>query len=407
MPIYFNNEGDLTETQYRNKCTAAMKWIDTPENKRDTSFDKLNDPGAGDSKGATSWILKTVIKRKDYVFNYVFKISKKKSEYKKSNEKLVNHLKTLFEYASTLGNAILVPYFAKIHDNGGYRTKATEGRLCLVYELCSTITDNQNDNKGKIENNCVLFDKQKRLFNVIKQLHMVQGVDGVNSFVGFDIKADNLLNCSRQDDEDGFLFQLNDYENCISDLYYDEESPDISANFNVMWKGWEDDNGETVNGLTVKRNFDKYKYYYMALDYIAFFSMITNFKFQIGNYINDNQIEEVKTQIDNLKNAKAKKSINRLKAIEEKYDSDEDYTNKDKEKVKDLKENIKSYKRLKRLKVCHVNILQHLLELMKDPMYVENILNMDFDNLIDGVFRDARTYNRIRSHLLDNLKLRF
>ena len=163
-----------------------------------------------------------------------------------------------------------------------------------------------------------------------------------------------------------------------------------------MWKGWEDDNGETVNGTTVIENFDKYKYYYMALDYIAFFSMITNFDFNTGtgNYINDNQRERLAEKIDNIMKVvpTAKRTLKKVEKLEEdieKIENDKSITKKErKKKIQQLEDKmfplldkIDEYERLNQLDSCHVDILQHLLDLMDNPMYVKEILNMKFEDL--------------------------
>ncbi len=257
----------LYETNMEASITAALRWIQDYEAKRtpSTAFVGISVP-RGIGKGATSYVLQL-----NGGASYILKISEPKQIYKDNRFK--RHLQRLFAVVEAMDDkeAILSPIFATLRG----------ARLCLVYVPCKTVK------RKEVAVTCEQRDTgiARKLFRAVQHLHQ-------NGFVGFDIKADNLLSCAGS-------YGLTDYENCIGTRWH-KQSPDISANFNLTWK---DGNGNAVYKAMVKSDYDRYKVYYMALDYIALFSMLGNYNFSLGRsiYVTAFDIEKQEEKIKKKK----------------------------------------------------------------------------------------------------------
>ncbi|MAU13939.1 MAG: hypothetical protein CMH46_00180 [Muricauda sp.] len=293
---------------FQELCNNAVQWVDnyeTIETELDT-FTVINIPRKG-AKGAISYILKKIVGAE----GFVLKISKKNTKY--GNTKMKKHLGKLFEYVSKFEHqdVIVIPLYAQVINN----------RLCMVFPLCEAMN---KQTKKALKVKCDDNEKHRKLFQLVQYLHK-------GNYVGFDIKVDNLLSCVAG-------YSMTDYENCISNIYHDT-LPDISVNFNINWKG--------VDKALVRQKFDEYKYYWMALDYIAFFCMITRYTFGIGMsiFVTDFVIEE-----------------------QQKYINE---------------------KRVRgRIDQCAYNILKHVITLLKDPLKVETYDTLQFSMLL-GKRRNA------------------
>lgn len=235
---------NLFHTNVDASLARALRWIQDYEAKRTPSseFIAISVP-AGKGKGAKSYVLQL-----NGGASYILKISKPEQKYK--DKKMQQHLKKLFSTVDAMQDkqAILNPILASMK----------ESRLCLVYVPCKTVK------RKDVAISCDRRDSAKKLFYAVQYLHQ-------KGFVGFDIKADNLLSCAGG-------YGLTDYENCISNTYH-KASPDISGNFNLTWR---DVDGKAINKGLVSQDFDTYKVYYMALDYIALFAMLGSYRFSFG-----------------------------------------------------------------------------------------------------------------------------
>tara|TARA_B100000676_G_C17935169_1_gene763150 strand:+ start:247 stop:1155 length:909 start_codon:yes stop_codon:yes gene_type:complete len=261
----------LYKTDRQKSISDALKWIkDYEANKTpSTAFVEISVP-SGIGKGAKSYVLQL-----NGGASYILKISKQDKKYNDTNFK--SHLKRLFTVVGAMNDkeAILSPIYATVQD----------ARLCLIYVPCKAVKRKDVAvTCGEHRDTSIA----RKLFKAVQHLHQ-------NGFVGFDIKADNLLSCAGS-------YGLTDYENCISNGYH-KTLPDLSGNFNVLWK---DANGKTIDRTNVKKDFETYKVYYMALDYIALFSMLGSYTFSLGSsiYVTSFKIEEQE------KNIKKKKRIN-------------------------------------------------------------------------------------------------
>lgn len=234
---------NLFHTNVDASLARAMRWIQDFEARRKPSseFNAINVPSAN-SKGAKSYVLQL-----NGGASYILKISKPEQKYK--DRKMQQHLQKLFSTVDAMQDkeAIVAPILASVK----------ESRLCLVYVPCKTVK------RKDVAISCDRRDSAKKLFNAVQYLHQ-------KGFVGFDIKADNLLSCAGG-------YGLTDYENCISKTYH-KTSPDISGDFNLTWKV----DGKAIDKRLVSQDFDTYKVYYMALDYIALFSMLGSYRFSFG-----------------------------------------------------------------------------------------------------------------------------
>ena len=252
---------NLFHTDVDASLARAMRWIQDYEARRTpgSEFNAISVP-SGKGKGAKSYVLQL-----NGGASYILKISKPEEKYKE--RKLQQHLKKLFSTVEEMQDkeAIVAPILASVK----------ESRLCLVYVPCKTVK------RKDVAISCDRRDSAKKLFHAVQYLHK-------KGFVGFDIKADNLLSCAGS-------YGLTDYENCISTTYH-KASPDISGNFNLTWR---DVDGKAINKGLVSQDFDTYKVYYMALDYIALFAMLGSYSFSFGmaSFVTAFKIEEQEERI--------------------------------------------------------------------------------------------------------------
>ena len=294
------------------------------QKKQMTNFTIVNRPSSAiGSKGAKSWILKKKINETWYVF----KLSDKEERYKKDKMKV--HLSKLFTTLEKFEHQdiMLLPMFAQLYDS----------HLLLLYPLCKEVKAPDRAERMKLNNEgkrtdtqrlkvlCTDTNIQRKFFKFLQYLHN-------NDFVGVDWKAENLLFCKPNEK----MYNITDYENCIS-TYYHDTLPDIGQGYNFTFQNVQKEN--------IIVNFAKYRWYYMVIDYIGLFCMITRHTLNTGLIVTDNNIKKLEEYIEKRRKLYLK---NKFKGVDS----------------------------------CGYALLKQIVLLLKDPMLVKKYLTINFYQIL-------------------------